>query len=617
MKIRILIGLLLVSFSTQPSFAAFETFASSQDVVGESLYNQVQGMIKKLSRILKKENLFKRAGFNRLKRSIKGNNIDLALQILDKYESKGSTKVKNVVKGLRRRLKALVASQIPVPEEEEVCESGFVQTEFFSTERAFAALKTNGLVITWGADDYGGDSSEVADEISCGVVNIVANKSAFAALKSDGSVVTWGESGAGGDSSSVSSQLNNVNKIYATQRAFAAVRNDHSVVLWGDRYHGGEAAIMRESYSALGEWKAFPLHPSLLDGSQNNVIKIVATKAAFAAILENKQDPTQVSVATWGDELYGGDLSIHSLAGGGGSRIDYEFPDSSSTHSFFMKDISPLVQSGVVDIFSNTVAFAAIKDNGSVVTWGVDDFGGDSSYEFQNLQSNVKKIFSSRKSFAALKSDGSVVSWGEFGREGGYIEVAGDLQSGVIDIVSNDYAFVAIKDDGTMASWGNSPTTTGLFGFLTEEERGEVRRVVATKGAFAALKRDESVISWGNEVIRPLEQEALDATVISIVANDDAFAALRRDGSVITWGWEDSGGNLPFSRYEDYMEAIHVYYEDPAYALRHIYRIEEGAVKVATTKAAFVALMGDGSIVTWGADGYGADSSSVASLFGQ
>ena len=64
-------------------------------------------------------------------------------------------------------------------------------------DKAYAALKNDGSVITW-SDDwtgnspdplYGGDSTSVANQISSGVTKIVANKYSLAALKSDGSVI--------------------------------------------------------------------------------------------------------------------------------------------------------------------------------------------------------------------------------------------------------------------------------------------------------------------------------------------------------------------------------------------------------------------------------------------
>ena len=57
---------------------------------------------------------------------------------------------------------------------------------------------------------------------------------AFAALKSDGSVVTWGRIGDGGDSKGMGGQLKDVRQIQSSSRAFAAITNDGGVVAWGD-----------------------------------------------------------------------------------------------------------------------------------------------------------------------------------------------------------------------------------------------------------------------------------------------------------------------------------------------------------------------------------------------
>ena len=67
------------------------------------------------------------------------------------------------------------------------------------------------------------------------------NDAAFAVIKADGSVVTWGGAWSGGDSGVVrrgklASQLDgttDVTQIYSTVNAFAALRSDGSVVTWG------------------------------------------------------------------------------------------------------------------------------------------------------------------------------------------------------------------------------------------------------------------------------------------------------------------------------------------------------------------------------------------------
>ena len=65
------------------------------------------------------------------------------------------------------------------------------------------------------------------------VQQIQATYRSFAAILSDGSVVTWGDTGYGGDSSAVQDQLKNVLQIQATKFAFAAILADGSVVTLG------------------------------------------------------------------------------------------------------------------------------------------------------------------------------------------------------------------------------------------------------------------------------------------------------------------------------------------------------------------------------------------------
>ena len=56
---------------------------------------------------------------------------------------------------------------------------------------------------------------------------------AFAALMSDGSVVTWGDAECGGNSATVEEDLKGVETIYSTGGAFAALMLDGSMVTWG------------------------------------------------------------------------------------------------------------------------------------------------------------------------------------------------------------------------------------------------------------------------------------------------------------------------------------------------------------------------------------------------
>ena len=82
---------------------------------------------------------------------------------------------------------------------------------------------------------------------------IYSTGSAFAALREDGSVVTWGNPKYGGDSSAVQHKLYNIKVIYSNQYAFAALREDGSVVTWGSRYFGGDSSAVQDKlYNIVG-----------------------------------------------------------------------------------------------------------------------------------------------------------------------------------------------------------------------------------------------------------------------------------------------------------------------------------------------------------------------------
>ena len=116
-------------------------------------------------------------------------------------------------------------------------------TQIFATGGAFAALKADGSVVTWGWMGHGFDISGTVGQLSSGVTQIFSTGGAFAALKADGSVVTWGIPSLGSDSSAVASQLSSgVTNIFSTGSAFAALKADGSVVTWGDSSFGGDSS---------------------------------------------------------------------------------------------------------------------------------------------------------------------------------------------------------------------------------------------------------------------------------------------------------------------------------------------------------------------------------------
>ena len=102
------------------------------------------------------------------------------------------------------------------------------------------------VMVVWspgGTAIFGGNSSSVASSLSSGVTEIFSTDRAFAAIKSDGRVVTWGQSNYGGDSSSVASSLSSgVTEIFSMIGLLLHLR---VTVLWslGGKARGEEIVL--------------------------------------------------------------------------------------------------------------------------------------------------------------------------------------------------------------------------------------------------------------------------------------------------------------------------------------------------------------------------------------
>ena len=74
--------------------------------------------------------------------------------------------------------------------------------------------------------------------------------------------------------------------------------------------------------------------------------------------------------------------------------------------------------------------------DGSVVTWGDAECGGDSSSVSAELkQQAVDTIYSTSDAFAAKMADGSVVTWGDAMRGGNSSSVSAELKQQAVDTI--------------------------------------------------------------------------------------------------------------------------------------------------------------------------------------
>ena len=449
-----------------------------------------------------------------------------------------------------------------------ISESGRTAYEI-RNKSAFAAIRDDGSVVTWGDPKTGGDSSEVIDRLRGDVVQIYATRKAFAALKADGSVITWGDRRQGGNSDGVKNDLKGgVVDIFSTGTAFVALKKDKTVVAWGDPERGGsfgevpkkelkniasvvstfsENDNMSEAFAALRHdgsavtWG----DRSVRDDSKSNQIKeiknisqIIPNHQAFVFLLDNGE------IVAIGNKTSGGELGRVSYSHETNDDSPYSvFPngDRSLVPGQEIYNDSNRLQNGIEKIVPSYKAFAALKEDGSVVTWGRFYQGGDSREVGNQISSDVVDLFSCWKGFAALKKDGSVVSWGGWKDEEFAIspeQVKLQLNSDVATVYSTGKSMAALKSDGSVVTWGNK-LTGGDSSNVSDQLSSNVVKIFSTNSAFAALRSDGSVVAWGDPAKGGDSSSVasrLRSGVVHVYSSGVSFAALKDDGSIVSWG---------------------------------------------------------------------------------
>ncbi|WP_315911007.1 RCC1 domain-containing protein [Xylanibacillus composti] len=450
------------------------------------------------------------------------------------------------------------------------------------------ALKTDGSVVAWGANDY--SQTAVPAEAESGVVAIAAGEDHSLALKTDGTVVAWGYFGA----TDVPDGLSGVVSITAGGNHSLALKADGSVVAWGSN-HEGQTTVPAEAESGVAAIAAGNYHSLALkaDGSvvawgsnhegQTTVpmeaeSDVVAIAAGYGHSLALKADG---SVVAWGSNVYDqttvpaeAESGVVAIAAGSHHSLALKADGTVVAWGYNAYDVPEVptgAQSDVVEIASGNYHALALKADGTVVAWGWNDDGQTIVPADIVIPAKTKRIAAGSYHSLALKADGTVVAWGL--DDDGQTTVPAEAQSDVVAIAAGTRHSLVLKSDGTVVAWGGN----GLN--QTAVPAGAQTGVVAITAGSAhslALKADGAVVAWGyNAYDQTVVPAGAQTGVVAIAAGSSHSLALKSDGTVVAWG----------SPYED--QTV----------------VPDGLSDVVAIAAGgdhSLALKSDGSVVSWG-----------------
>ena len=225
---------------------------------------------------------------------------------------------------------------------------------------------------------------------------------------------------------------------------------------------------------------------------------------------------------------------------------------------------------GVTAVSAGTSHSLSVKSNGTVWAWGSNHYGelGNGSIQLvsavpvqvQNL-SGVTAVAAGDAYGLALKNDGTVWAWGlnEWGELGdgttdsSSTPVQVQNLGGVTAIAAGSGYSLAVRNDGAVWAWGAN--WYGELGDGTTDDRHTPVQVQNLSGVTAvaarfhslSLKSDCTVWAWGNNIAGQLGDGTTDERhtpvqvqnlngIAAVGAGGEYSLALKNDGTVWSWG---------------------------------------------------------------------------------
>jgi len=356
------------------------------------------------------------------------------------------------------------------------------------------AIKKDGTLWAWGYNQFGqlGDGTrtyyEYDDELNATLINNDKSKSNPVKIMDD------------------------VIQVCAGYSNTMAIKSDGTLWAWG-RNDDGQLG------DGTKETKVSPV--KIMD----DVVQVSTNSNWYSSIytytMAVKKDG---SLWTWGNNDYG------QL--GDGTKTYFYYDDDENYIMIDNNKSSPVkIMDDVVQISAGISYAMAIKKDGSLWTWGNNEFGqlGDGTTESKlspvKIMDDIKLVYMGNNYAMALKKDGSLWSWG--------INIYGQLGDGTVTTYKNDY--YPIIDSVIENNDKSSPVKI----------IDDVAQVYMRNNYTMVIKNDSSLWAWGKNDKGQLGDKTIEhkSSPVKIMENikevffDGGCAKVKKiDGSTWMWG---------------------------------------------------------------------------------
>lgn len=202
----------------------------------------------------------------------------------------------------------------------------------------------------------------------------------------------------------------------------------------------------------------------------------------------------------------------------------------------------------VIDVAASSFAGAAIKTDGTLVSWGHDGWGQVST----TPTGTFSRVYGGNTYTMGIRTDGTLTTWGA--------QTPGDSPTAMVTTSPSGqflsasgglFHAVGLRTDGTLAAWGLAHIHT-QYGTLNAPS-GTFVSVAAGGYHGAALRADGSVAMWGLNQFGI--QNVPSGTFTKLGAGGYFTLGLRSDGTIAGWGKDDYGvlSTIPSGTFSDFV----------------------------------------------------------------
>lgn len=431
----------------------------------------------------------------------------------------------------------------------------------YAADRVSAAIKTDGTLWTWGSNalgmlGIGNDVNSSSPSTTAGGGStwseVTIGNQYMVAVKTDGTLWSWGDNYFGqlGDNTNTpkSSPIQvgtdiNWKDVSAFNYTSGAIKTDDTLWTWG------------YNVEALAQVAASPLLvPTQVQSPSANLIYHVEG-------ISVKSDTNDIVVG--GNYSSNGSLKDIVLAkyDSAGSLLWKKTKADADSYSFNLTDITVDASHNVIAVTESTsinypVTLMKFDQNGNEI--GVI---GISNYSNTSYFNAVTSISAGRMISAAIKDDGTLWTWGRVGANNwndGYNTIL--IKSSPVTLIgggttwsqvscSYGYEAAAVKTDGTVWKWRVDDLTPTSF--IAGNDWAQVE-ISSSNATFGGIKTDNSLWTWGVDAYGQLGHNTqLDTLSPVSVSGGGTWSqvsfgyqhstGIKTDGSLWTWGYSHGG----------------------------------------------------------------------------